>query len=109
MQVIYCDLCGAPLKENGAYTLYVNNPDNPPPDNNKFDNANDYYYAYNRYIIQLRRDVKEICPSCKFVFDKMFELRLQRLSELADTIYQEYQLPSRKNPKERDNGKEKKK
>ena len=108
MLITYCDLCNVPLKDNNFFSLYVNNPDNPPPDSNKYDTTQEYYYDYNRYLERVRRDVKEICPSCKYVFDKMFELRLQRLSELADELMDTYKLPSKKNPKDRKNGKEKK-
>jgi hypothetical protein len=38
----------------------------------------------------------------------MFELRLHRLCELAEEINLTYNLPSKKNPKERKNEKEKK-
>jgi len=103
MQVNYCDLCGTPLKENNYYSLYCIDP-------GKKNGTEEEYYAY---IAQIRRTQKEICPTCKHIFDKMFELRLQRLSELSEEINGIYQLPSIKNPIERDNkkgkrGKEKK-
>jgi hypothetical protein len=63
-------------------------------------NTSDYY----NYIKKIEKEVKEICPTCKHVFDRMFELRLCRLSELADEINDTYDLPSKKNPKERGNG-----
>jgi len=108
MNVSYCDLCGTPMKESNYYMLYVHNPGVKVPDASDFDNVTDYHHAYYRYIMNVQKETKEICPTCKHVFNKMFELRLQRLSELADEIWKEFQLPSRKNPKERDNGKEKK-
>jgi len=95
MQVNYCDLCGTPLKENNYYSLYCIDP-------GKKNGTEEEYYAY---IAQIRRTQKEICPTCKHIFDKMFELRLQRLSELSEEINNIYKLPSLKNPMERDNKK----
>jgi hypothetical protein len=96
------------MKESNYYMLYVHNPGVKVPDATNFDNVTDYHQAYYRYIMSVQKETKEICPTCKHVFDKMFELRLQRLSELANDINTLYNLNSKKNPKERDNGKEKK-
>jgi hypothetical protein len=97
------------MKDYNYYMLYVHNPGVKMPNANDFDSMNEYYHAYYRYITNIQKETKEICPTCKHVFDKMFELRLQRLSELADAIWQEYQLPSRANPTERGNEDDKKK
>lgn len=96
--VTYCDLCMQPLKENGFFVLYISSP------NETNVNESDYY----SFLKKVQRETKEICPSCKHVFDKMFELRLHRLSELAQEINQTYELPSKKNPTERKNEKENK-
>ena len=99
MIVNYCDLCGTPLKERNFWMLYVSE-----PKNTNYNEMDNYY----EYLQKVQAGVKEICPSCKHVFDKMFELRLIRLSELAEEINQTYGLPSKKNPKEKDNEKDKK-
>lgn len=109
MLINYCDLCATPLKDNNYFMLYVNNPINPPPDSSKFDNINDYYYAYNQYLIKLQRDVKEICPACRHLFNKIFEYRLEGMARLTEDCKELFNLPTVKNPKERNNGKEKKK
>jgi len=98
MQVSYCDLCATPLKENNSFMLYITE-----PRSSNFDEIT----GYAEYVNKVRRGVKEICPTCKHVFDKMFELRLQRLCELTEEINVTYNLQSKKNPKERGNGKEK--
>jgi len=95
--IIYCDLCMTPLKEHNYFMLYVSEPKD----------TNYDEYNYNEYLKKVQKRVKEICPGCKHVFDKMFELKLQRLSELANEINLIYELPSKKNPKERKDGKEK--
>jgi hypothetical protein len=59
---------------------------------------------YCDYMKKVENGVKEICPTCKQIFYKMFELRLKRLSELADEINLTYNLQ----PKDKKNGKEKK-
>jgi len=74
------------------------------PRNSNFNEVDDYY----NYIKKVEKEVKEICPTCKHVFDRMFELRLTRLSELAEEISNTYDLTSKKNPNERKNEKEEK-
>ena len=98
MQIIYCDLCSSPIKENNFFMFYVCEP------------KNTYYDELNYYenLRKVQKEVKEICPSCKHIFDRIFELRLQRLSELSNELLGVYNLPSKKNPKERDNDQEKK-
>jgi hypothetical protein len=99
MKVNYCDLCNAPLKEGNYYMIYLTT-----PRNTEVNNMREYY----DYLDKMEKEVKEVCPTCKHVFDRMFELRLQRLSELANEIMDIYNLQSKPNPKERKNGKEKK-
>lgn len=101
MIVNYCDLCGVPLKEHNFFTLYISEP-------HELDARDLDTEAYYQYVKQVQKDVKEICPACKHVFDKMFELRLSRLSELAIELNSMYNLPAKKNLKDRKNGKEKK-
>jgi len=99
MRVEYCDLCASPLKENNYWMLYVSE-----PRDTNFNEIEDYAV----YMKRVEREVKEICPSCKHIFDKMFELKLQRLSELTEELNLTYKLPTKLNPKERKNDKEKK-
>lgn len=96
--ITYCDLCMVPLKENDYYIMFISE-----PRNSNFETIEEFI----EYKKQVENGMKEICPQCKYVFDKMFELRLQKLSELADEINFNYNLPSRKNPNERKNKKEK--
>lgn len=113
MNVQYCDLCGLPIKALNFYQLYINSPKNNPPEAGDFEDVNVYAKEYDKYLVNIQKDTKEVCPTCKHIFDKIFELRLQRLSELAVELKDTYNLTSKKNPIERDikkgkNGKEKK-
>ena len=106
--ITYCDLCGLVIKGNNYHSLYCTSPDSTTPDPTKYDDQEKYLKDYARYLIRLSNDVKEICPTCKHIFDKIFELRLVKLSELTEEIITTYNLKSKNNPKERKNGKEKK-
>lgn len=101
MQINYCDLCNTPLKEGNYYVLYISEPVNT---NTNYNETENFY----NYLNRIRKDMQEICPKCKDIFDRMFELRLQRLPELTDEINLTYKLKSKSNPKEIKNGKEKK-
>jgi hypothetical protein len=92
MNILYCDLCQVPLKEHGYYTLYTTYSRN-------IKEPEDYL----SYLKKIDDEKKEICANCKHIFDKIFELKLQRLSELTEEINSIYKLPSKKNSKERKN------
>lgn len=99
MDIKYCDLCTVPIKKGEQWVLYLSSPTAPGWDYNK---------SYVDNLANVEKGCKEICPTCKHIFDKMFQLRLQRLYELTEEINQIYDAPTKKNPKERKNGKEKK-
>jgi hypothetical protein len=111
MNVNYCDLCGQPMKNGNFYALYLAPPNVHTPDRSDYQDTNDFRQAYLQYLETVAKETKEVCPTCKHIFDKMFELRLVGLSELSTELHRIYNLPSKKNPKERDNrhGKDKKK
>jgi len=56
---------------------------------------------YNDYMKKVQQNTKEVCPTCKQIFDKIFELRLARLSELADELNKIYQLPDNNEKKKK--------
>jgi len=96
MLINYCDLCSQPLKENNFHTLYSSSPENPPPDPKKYEDINDYYSAYERYIKYVEKEIKQICPTCKSIMDKIFELRLQNLNKVTEEIINTYNFSPRK-------------
>jgi hypothetical protein len=96
MHVDYCDLCGQPIKDNQHFVMYATSQE-PPIDLGE--TYNDYY----AYLKKIEKEVKEICPTCKIIFDKIFELRLQNLSCLSNELLGIYNLSSINNDKKRKN------
>lgn len=101
MKVDYCDLCGQPIKEEQSWFFYMS-----PPQENRTTDMD--YNEYASYLRSIQKETKEVCSTCKHIFDKMFELRLHRLSELTEEINCIFNLTPKPNPRERKNGKEKK-
>ncbi len=94
MRVDYCDLCGVPLKGDNYHVLYFSNAN----DNiDKYETTQEYY----AYLNRLQKEIKTICPTCKEIIDKIFELRLENLDKLTQELLGIYVLPSKQNPKER--------
>jgi hypothetical protein len=93
MQVDYCDLCLLPMKENDCYMLSIAS-------------AKDRNYTtmeeYNACMDKLLKGIKYVCPTCKYIFDKIFELRMQNLSQLSNELLGIYNLPPKENKDEKD-------
>ena len=98
MRVNYCDLCGKVMKKNTKFMFYVGE-----PNNKEYDNVEEYMH----YLKRVEREVKEICPTCKYIFDKIFEYRLQGLSKMTAELEHLFKLPTIKNTKDRRKGKKK--
>lgn len=96
MKVDYCDLCGLPVKEQDVWLLYLSSPANSEQQHS------DYYALMNK----IGKEVKELCPKCKEIFDRIFQLRVERLAELTAEIVNIYKTPCAEK-KERKHGKEK--
>jgi hypothetical protein len=105
--VHYCDLCAVPLKGTGAiYTLYISKMDANDYENDA-DDANNTARLH-KHIKDIERDIQEICPSCKLVYDKIFELRFQNLSMIASDLLGIYNLKSRESVQEKEAKKKRK-
>jgi hypothetical protein len=91
MLVRYCDLCTIPLKDGESYILYITPPAT----------METMHKSYQDVLNSVSKNSKEVCPRCKDIFDKMFELRLEKLCELTDEINNIIKLPTKLNPKER--------
>jgi len=103
-KVEYCDLCEVPLKESDYYMLYITCASSMP----QSDNVEEYYQNLNK----VQKQVKELCPDCKEIFDQIFKLRKEKLGELADDILDMYKKPTKNPPhgdKKREQDKKKKK
>jgi hypothetical protein len=92
MQVNYCDLCNQPLKDDDYFMFYISEAKSA-----KSTNLAEYCDC----IDKVKKEFREVCPTCKHIFDKMFELRLLRLSELTEEINLNYNLPSKKKSNEK--------
>jgi hypothetical protein len=99
-KVEYCDFCDVPLKEGKYYILHMVSASALP----RYDNVEEYY----EQVSKVEKEVKELCPTCKEVFDQIFKLRKERIGELADEIMGLYQKPT-KNPPHNDKRSDKKK
>ena len=82
MRVIYCDLCGQPIKGIKWVLSCSNNANRIPED----------------------RD-KEICETCKSILDQIFKKRMEGILKLAVDLKTIYRLPTKKKS---NNGKKKK-
>jgi len=102
MRVDYCDLCGQPLKENDNYILYMI----PSTEENSVTSVKNYF----EQLQKIEKEIKDICPTCKTIIEKIFELRLQNLNKISNELLAIFNLPPIPNPKERrKNGKKKRK
>ena len=95
MNVLYCDLCGNPIKPGEQWNLFCC-----PPNESKLDTEESYY----AFINKVKKEIKEMCPTCHFLFEKIFEYRLQGVSKLTEECTELFNLPTNKDKKR---GKEK--
>jgi hypothetical protein len=97
MTIHYCDLCSAPLKDE-YFLLYLTSV-------KEVKNMHELTSSnYQQALNQMQQKCKEICPNCKDVYDRLFELRLENVSELACELVKMFALPSKVN-KRKSNGK----
>jgi hypothetical protein len=99
MQVEYCDLCDSVIKETEMFTLYIAAPFVPRTDNygNTYEGESDYY----SYVDRVRKESKKICPVCKHIFDEIFRLRRNNLSQLTEEILNISHLSTKDNDKKK--------
>ena len=88
MELHICDFCSAPIKGEDYYQLYVRHISE---HYNDEDNVNSFSYLNTE-----AKKVKEICPTCKGIFDRIFELRMEKIEELAAELQRMYELAPKK-------------
>jgi len=80
MKVVYCDLCGSPIKQIKYLLKYfkyhVNEETDSPSRFNSFSSSE-----------------KEICETCKEMIDNIFKLRMEGILKLAKDLKTIYQMP----------------
>ncbi len=97
----YCDTCGVPLKEGQYHILYSYDAKTPPPSPADYTDRNLFYREYNNYLEDMQKKAKMICPTCKMVIDKIFELRFKNLCQLSNELLGIYNLPTYKGLKKK--------
>lgn len=86
MNISYCDLCATPIKNGQSWFFYIASPENM---SNSLESKKDI----NNYINKVQSEQKEICPTCKHLFDKIFYYRLEGMAELTEKCYEMFGLP----------------
>ena len=86
MVVSYCDLCATPLKDGLSYILYIANP----VDMNRHLETRE---EVEQYIKRVDSEQKEICPTCKHLFDRIFFHRLEGMANLTQECYDLFAIP----------------
>jgi hypothetical protein len=81
-----CDLCGLPIK--GQIFLFYIGEGNTEV---SFNTENDYI----DYVSKVKKETKDICPTCKSYLDKLFELRFKGLATIATKLLWMYEQPTK--------------
>jgi len=97
MQVTYCDLCAAPLKNGQSWILYIASPE----DLDRSLESKDYVMANNTSFQKVESEQKEICCNCKKLFDRIFFHRLEGMAALTEECYDLFNLPEYKDKKKK--------
>jgi hypothetical protein len=96
------------MKDGTFHVLYMHPPNKYTPQPNHYETNEDYKKAYTDYLTNMQQETKEVCPSCKKIFDKMFEYRLQGMCKLTEECEDLFNLPPRESRADREKKKSKK-
>ena len=102
MKVNYCDLCSQPLKDE-YYVLYSHHVS---PTHKQLNEMTQI--EYENYITTVNKKSKEICIACNDMLNRIFTLRLERISELALDIKKIYDKDTKVPPHEQKKKRKKK-
>jgi protein-arginine kinase activator protein McsA len=86
MEIHYCDLCANPMKDGQSWILYIANPES-------MNQVLDSKEEVTKYISKVQSEQKEICPTCKHLFDRIFFHRLEGMAALTEECYNLFNLP----------------
>lgn len=86
MNIVYCDLCANPCKDGQTYILYIASPE-------QLGQALETKEDVHHYINKVQSEQKEICPTCKHLFDRIFFHRLEGMAALTEECYNLFNLP----------------
>jgi hypothetical protein len=83
MNICYCDLCGQPIKNGTGHVLVrQSKKELDEADHNSFNQQFDWL----AYFKKVESSKKEICDTCNLVLTRMFELRMQNLKHMDETL-----------------------
>lgn len=89
MQLSICDVCGIPIKPNDKkYAIAVQEMIE---DNIQYTEILDYMQSQQRKYGKI--EVKEVCKTCKKIYDRFFQLRKDEIAKLTEEIEKSYQEP----------------
>ena len=86
MQVNYCDLCGAVMKDGMSWILYIASPES-------MEQALESREDVNHYVNKVQSEQKEICPTCKHIIDDIFLRKLEATFEYSKACYGILKVP----------------
>lgn len=102
MEIHYCDLCAGPMKDGQSWILYIASPQ---AMKDQLESREDVM----RYVSKVESEQKEICPTCKHLFDRIFFHRLEGMAALTEECVELFNLPEYKGKKPEDKNKKGKK
>ncbi len=89
MNVTYCDLCSALLKDGQSWMLYISSPVNP---NKRIESREELQ----QYIEKISSEQKEICSSCYGILLNIFDKRLDAMAEMTKDCYNILKMENKK-------------
>jgi hypothetical protein len=84
-----------PIKDNDYYALSLQYC----KDVTKLEDSNDDEYM--EYIRKAQKNVKQICPTCREIIEKILEYRMENLSKLSNALLGIWKLPPKENPNDK--------
>jgi len=91
-------MCGNPVKAPNYSILYTVQPNAQTPDIEKYEDVSEYYKDYNMMLQQMQKEVKILCPNCKFLFDAIFKYRLENMQKLTEECQHLFAVIKREPP-----------
>jgi len=82
MNVNYCDLCSNPMKPGQSWILSITQPVELKTED-----------EMRKCFEQILSSQKEICPTCKHLFDRIFFHRLEGMSALTEECIELFNVP----------------
>jgi hypothetical protein len=85
LDILYCDICGSPVKDKDYYKLYITKY----TDGSEIKTEDEYY----KYLDFIQKQLKDVCPSCKVLLDEIFKLKFNNVSAINAELLGIFNLP----------------